>query len=288
MAETNTARRMWLLLEPIHALVYFAPQARAALEASGLRGFWRGYFAGRAAPLGAVGPAPVVALFYGFAPSMVERALPAVWQLASPARALAARLDGAVAALTAVADTEAPGRSSELGEAADLARRAASGAEIGGRALGAANAALDWPDQPIAALWHAATVLREVRGDGHVAALLTAGLSGLDAHVLRTASDLDRAVLQPARGWTDQEWEAAAANLIARGLLASDGELTAAGHDLLREVETTTDQLAAQPWAALGEEATDRLARLIMPISRAAAAVLPDRIPIGLPRPSAS
>ncbi len=206
MAETSTARRMWQLLEPIHALVYFTPQARAALEAAGLRGFWRGYFGGRATSLGAVGATPVVALSYGFAPSMVESALPAVWQLASPDQALAARVEGSGAALTALIGADATA-DPDLIEAADLARRAASGAETGGRTPGAANAALDWPDQPLAALWQAAPVLREVRGDGHVAALLTAGLSGLGALVLRAASDLDRTVLQPACGWTDQEWD---------------------------------------------------------------------------------
>ena len=139
----------------------------------------------------------MVALFYGFAPRMVERALPGVWALAAPDAVLAARIEGAVAAIAALdVATDEP----MIAEAASLAHHAVEQADVGGRALGAANAALPWPEESVAALWHAATVLRELRGDGHVAALLTSGLSGLDALDLRAGSDLDRAVLQPARG----------------------------------------------------------------------------------------
>src|SRR5438067_13300048 len=92
------ARLMWTLLEPVHAVTYFSGQAREAFEGSGLRGFWRGYFAGRAAPLGAVGPGVVTAAFFGFAPGMVRRARPAGWGLAPPPAGLAARAAGATAA----------------------------------------------------------------------------------------------------------------------------------------------------------------------------------------------
>src|SRR5574342_764117 len=100
--EITTARRMWVLFESVHAVTYFAPEARAAFEAAGLRGFWRGYFAGRAAPLGPVNAAPVIALFNSFSPSMVQRAIPDVWTRAMPDAALAARVDGAASALRAL------------------------------------------------------------------------------------------------------------------------------------------------------------------------------------------
>ena len=74
MSTDAVARHLWQLYEPLHAVTYFAPEARAAFVGAGLRGFWRGYFAGRAAPLGAVPAAPVTALFYSFAPAMVARA----------------------------------------------------------------------------------------------------------------------------------------------------------------------------------------------------------------------
>src|SRR3954471_566660 len=99
MDSISVPRRMWSLFEPVHAVTYFAPHAAATFEAAGLRGFWRRYFAGRAAPLGTVGPGPVIAAFFGFAPAMVSRAFPDVWTRITPQAALDARTAGARAAL---------------------------------------------------------------------------------------------------------------------------------------------------------------------------------------------
>jgi hypothetical protein len=181
---------MWRLFEPVHTVTYFAAESRAAYESAGLRGFWRGYFAGRAAPIGPVGAAPVIAAFFNFAPAMVARALPAVWQLAPPAATLQARSAGAVTALRRLlqlADDAAvpPG----VMAAADLLADAAAELDWAGRPLGGPNAALPVPAEPLARLWHAATVLREHRGDGHVAALVAAGLDGCEALALRVAVD---------------------------------------------------------------------------------------------------
>jgi hypothetical protein len=274
------SRRLWWLFEPLHAVTYFVPQSRAALEAVGLRGFWRGYFAARSAPLGAVGPAPVIAMFYGFAPEMVERALPSVWSLADPQTVLVARRAGARAALEALG---AEPDDAALAEAADLARTAATRADTGGRALAAANAGLPWPEHPLEVLWQAATVLREHRGDGHLAALLTSGLSGLDSIILRAGSDLSRALVQPARGWTDQEWDLGAQELTTRGLLDPQGRITDAGATLLADIEVVTDHLATQPWAVLGADGAARFAELVRPLAREVMAVLPPVTPIGLP-----
>jgi hypothetical protein len=270
-------RTMWTLFEPIHAVTYFAEPARAAFEAANLRGFWRGYFAGRAAPLGAVGPAPVTALFFGFAPSMVTRALPDVWSRATPDESLAARLAGARASLAPLFDGADP-----IDEAADLLREAALSVPTTGRALAAANAALPWPDDPLGVLWHAATILREHRGDGHVAALLVAGLHGAETVVWRASIDQRRSYLQPARGWTDDEWAAAAARLLDRGWLDADGAPKAA-LDARDQIEETTDRLAAAPWIALGEQRTARLREVLFPLSARARAALPEETPIGLP-----
>ena len=278
-AGMDVARRMWTLFEPVHAVTYFAPQARAAYEAAGLRGFWRGYFAGRAAPLGAVGAGPVCAMFFGFAPAMVRRALPDVWDRAAPAAVLAARLDGARAALaSALARTPGDG----LAEAAGLLRRAAGAAGFAGRPLGAANADLPWPDDSVGTLWQAATVLREHRGDGHVAALLTAGLDGAESLVWRASLDSSRDVLQPPRGWTDPEWQAAAARLTTRGWLAG-GVATAPARAARDTVERQTDDAAAGPWRELGPAATERLEHLLTPVAAAARRLLPYPNPIGLP-----
>lgn len=279
---TTYARQVWQLYEPLHAVTYFAPEARAAFEDAGLRGFWRGYFAGRAAPLGAVGPAPVTALFFSFAPAMVARALPDVWQRASPERALTARLDGAVAALRSFLPPE-PAR---WAEAAELLETAAGAASTDGRPLGAANAALPPPADPLARLWHAATVLREHRGDGHITALVDAELTGCQALVLRDALHGGRDRLQRGRGWSDGDWDAAARSLAERGWL-DDGRPTAAGEAAHREIEDRTDRLAAHPWTALSDTDQARLPELLTPLAAAAEAVVPYPNPIGVPRVAA-
>ncbi|MEV1289512.1 hypothetical protein [Micromonospora sp. NPDC049679] len=273
-------RTMWTLFEPVHAVTYFAPQARAAFEAAGLRGFWRGYFAGRAAPFGAVGAGPVYATFFGFSDAMVRRALPDVWTRADPAAALTARCEGARQALSAVLGDVPP---EAVVETATLLRTAASTVDVAGRALAAANADLPWPEDALDVLWQAATVLREHRGDGHVAALLVAGLDGIETQVWRAALDGTREVLQPARGWSDEEWAAAAARLTARGWLRPDGVAADAAYAARDEIEHTTDALASAPWRWLGTERTARLAALLTPIAAAARAYLPDKTPIGLP-----
>ncbi|MFF8293182.1 hypothetical protein ACF068_28720 [Streptomyces sp. NPDC016309] len=276
----RTARLLWTLAEPVHAVTYFAPECRAAFEEAGLRGFWRGYFAGRAAPLGAVGPAPVTAAFFSFAPGMVARALPSVWDTVTPEKALHIRAEGARAALTRLL----AGREREAEHAAASLARYVTGLDCAGRPLAAVNAALRRPDDPLALLWHAATVLREHRGDGHVAALVAADLDGCEALVLRAGTDLPRAELQPYRGWTDGEWEAAAARLAGRGLLdAATGRATAAGRRAHASVEAATDRAAARPWHALPpHEATGLLAALT-PLSEACATALRFPNPIGLP-----
>jgi hypothetical protein len=228
-----------------------------------------------------VAAAPVTALFFSFAPAMVARAVPDVWQRVSPEQALAARLDGAVAALRTVLPPE-PGR---WAEAAGLMEIAARAAVTDGRALGAANAALPRPAGALARLWLAATVLREHRGDGHVAALVDAGLTGCEALVLRDALHGGREHLQPNRGWTDAEWDAAARALARRGRLHDDGRPTAAGEAAHRAVERRTDRLAAQPWTALTRADRTRLAHALAPLAGAAEAVVPYPNPMGLPRP---
>ena len=278
------ARRMWMLAEPVHVMTYFTAEGRAAYEAAGLRGFWRGYFAGRAGALGPVGAAPVIAAFYGFAPPMVERALPAVWQLISPEAAMAARTAGAVAALRRVLDGAGLASDGAATEAvADELYSAMAGADCGGRVLGAANLALPVPDEPLARLWLAATVLREHRGDGHIAALVAADLDGLEVQALRAGLDMHREVMQPNRGWTDEQWDAAAARLAGRGLLGADGRATPDGEQLVLDLEAATNRAAARPWASADPHAAADLAGRLAPISAACRAEMPPRTPIGLP-----
>ncbi|TDB80384.1 hypothetical protein [Micromonospora sp. KC721] len=272
---------MWTLFEPVHAVTYFHPRARAAYEAVGLRGYWRGYFAGRAAPLGPVDAAPVVAVFFTFAPSMVSRALPAVWQLATPQEALRARLTGAVQALAELL-YELPER--HLAEAAELLEAAAGSLDTAGRMLGAANAALPGGEYPLARLWQAATTLREARGDGHIAALVAAGLDPVEALAWRVAVDQPPQNLL-GRGWSEEQWQAARGRLAARGWLDADGQPTAVGRAGFQAIEEATDQAAARPWLALGPDRTARLRELLDPLARSCYRILPDNNPIGLPAP---
>jgi hypothetical protein len=274
----HQARAMWTLFEPLHAVSYFAPEGRAAFEAAGLRGFWRGYFASRSAPLGLAPASVTIALFANFAPRMVERAIPSVWSLASPEQVLEARLSGSTAALTRLL------HGLDVDEAADLLQSVAASAPTSGRALGAANAALPWPEESLAVLWQAATVLRELRGDGHVLAQLAVGLDGLSTMVLRSGHDLDREVLQPNRGWTDEEWAACEEQLSTRGLLGPDGRITPTGLELLERAEALTDELALAPWRLAGPGSADRLAELATPLSTAPRSAMPDLNPIGLRR----
>ena len=280
---------MWTLFEPIHAVTYFAPEARSAFERAGLRGFWRGYFAGRAAPLGPVGAAVVGAAFFNFAPAFVSRAIPGVWQLISPEQALRTRLNGAVDALGGLL----AGREAQAAAAADLLCRAAGEADCAGRVLAAANVALpasaaaDGSSQVsgLARLWQAATVLREHRGDGHFAALAAADIDGCEAVVLRCGLDLRREDMQPIRGWTDEQWAGAHARLADRGWVGAGGKLTSAGRQAHAAVEAATDRAAARPWARLGAETADELATLLTPLTQACAASMPYPSPVGVPVP---
>jgi hypothetical protein len=277
------ARRMWQVMEPIHAVTYFSPRSIDALKASGLRGYWMGYFAARAAPMGAVAAPVVEATFYNFAPWLVRRAIPDAWSFATPEAVLGARAEGVTAALAAH-DAALP--AADRDAARRLLERASDALCCDGRPIAMANAQLEPPDDPIASLWQLVTTLREFRGDGHVAALVVAGLSGLEAHLtLVGTGTISRAVLQGARGFADDEWDAAATALAARGLLAPDGTLTEDGRALRAEVEGATDRAALAPWARLGEDGCAALDGYLRPLTRSivAAGVIPATNPIGLP-----
>jgi hypothetical protein len=281
-ATAQTARSMWTLFEPIHAVTYFAPEARSAFEQAGLRGFWRGYFAGRAAPLGPAGAAVVTASFFNFAPAFVARAVPGIWALITPEEALRARLAGAGEALRGLLG----GRESEAAAAADLLWQVAGELDCSGRVLAAANAALlDAGLSGPARLWQAATLLREHRGDGHFAALTAADIDGCEALVLRTCLDLRREDLQPVRGWTDEAWASALSRLTDRGWVSADGTLTEAGRNAHAAVEDATDRAAARPWARLDAGTTAEVVKVLTPVALACASVLPYPSPIGVPAP---
>ena len=248
-------------------MVYFAPEAEAELTGVGLRPGRMTYFAGRAAPMGRVSAATVVATFYNFNPEIVARHIPRAWTLADPEQVIAARVRGAEAALARLLGPAAD--SPAVGELTDLAAAASAALRPEARPLYAAHAALDVPDSPLGRLWHHAALLREYRGDGHLMALQRAGLDGLEAGVTHVATghgfspDLHRL----SRGWTDEQWQAGIDRVRARGLLDDDG-LTDAGRALRAQIERETDELDTAAWIRLGSADTQRLIELGKTLSR--------------------
>jgi hypothetical protein len=271
MSEPPLARKMWRTMESYHAVAYFTP-CTTGYEEVGLKGRSQ-YFAGRSAPLGTVPVEVVIATFYNFHPDLVRSSMAGVWESTTPEAVVAARFRVADEGLRAILGDDGV-TSAEVTEAAELARAAADETlpSLAGRPLFAGHAALPWPDEPHLVLWHAITLLREHRGDGHIAALVLAGLDPCEALVTHGASTdavFPASVLQTSRAWPDAEWQAAADRLRARGWLDGDGALTAEGRAARDLVETRTDESAAAPWAAFGEERADRLRALVRPFSRA-------------------
>lgn len=266
--DSIVARKCWRTLEPYHGFIYFAPEATEAYNEVGLEPAQH-YFASRAAPMGPVAAEVVIATFYNFHPPLVHAAIPGAWERASPDAIVAARLSAADVVLRRVLGDDVA--SAAVAEAADLARAAADATgPAAGRPLYAAHAALPWPDDAHLVLWHAITVLREFRGDGHIAALVADGVGPREALVMHGASgDVPSAVLKATRSWPDDEWSAAEEALRSRGWLAADGSLTDEGARHRQWVEDRTDELALAPWEALGEDRCTRLRELVRPLSKA-------------------
>jgi hypothetical protein len=284
---TRRARQLWELLEPVHGVVYFAPDAQKRFEDLGLKGFWMGYFASRAAALGPVGPDLVVATFYVFNPAMVARALPDAWALAEPEAVLEARDELADATLREALGDLATGP--EVEAAAELAGSIARTAPRAGHPLGAAHGALPPPSDPLRRLWWAATVLREHRGDGHVAALLTADVDPCAALVLAAKKGnfgpQGEGLLQTSRKWTDQDWAAATQRMVDRDWIDPDtGELTAAGRASHESIEDATDRAAAAAYAPYTDGDLAALVQALRPLVAriAETGALPHPNPIGV------
>ena len=289
------ARRAHNATNALHSLIYFAPETEERLVAAGLEAGRMCYFAGRSAPMGAVSGGVVAATFYNFNPALVARCIPRAWQLASPAAIVSARFAAADAALTRLLGPEVIA-SGDMTTIAGLVREAAGACSAEGRPLYAGHADLDWPSAPHLVMWHGLSLLREHRGDGHVAALVAAGLSGIDALVthVATGEGFVPGFARASRGWSRPEWDDAVESLVARGLLkgggapapegsdalaaeGSDvfapegrGALTPAGYALRAHVEQETDQMASPPWQHLGDERTEEVIRIGKAMTRAA------------------
>ena len=276
-------RALWRVFEPVHSVTYFAPECRDSLRTIGLRRFWMGYFAARAAPMGPVGPSMVSAIFFNFAESMVRQSIPEAWEKAGCPEVLETRRKAAASALRRLL----PSVEEQAHQLVPLCRRVAERADGSGRVLFSANRHLEEPVDPVEALWQGCTTLREHRGDGHVVALTAAGLDGCEALVLFAASEqLPPAVFRENRGWSADEWEEARHRLDDRGMLDGD-RISSAGADLRREIEGLTDELSRPAFTALsGEELIAFEAGLGFVASAVIdAGDIPFPNPIGLPPP---
>ncbi|MFE2263799.1 SCO6745 family protein [Streptomyces griseosporeus] len=269
--EPRAGRRCHHALNSLHATHYFAPELGKELGAIGVTDPRAVNFAVRSAALGPVGAGTVAATFYNYKYELVARHVPAVWETASPEDVLAARARAVDASLRRLLGAEALA-SAEMAEAARLALRAAEACTRAGRPLYAGHADLPVPEEPHLAYWHAATLLREHRGDGHLAVLVAAGLDGLEAVVTHTATGKGLAPkwVSVTRGWTRQDWDAAVDRLRSRGLLDADGELTQAGAALREQIESETDRLDRAPYEHLGAEGVARLTELATGFARTA------------------
>lgn len=276
-------QQIWRCLEAIHAVVYFSPRTRDAYERVGLRGYWMGYFASRSAPLGAPGPQLVTALFHGFAARMVNRVLPDAWSLAFPEVVLRARMKLAH-------DELVPHTDGVNGLAASL-ESLLEQLDLAGRPLAAAHASLPRPEEPVTRLWHAATVLREYRGDGHVAALVATDVDGAQANMWHAAGGLLAENQRENRGYTETEWSAAHTALVKRGWLDANGRLTSAGRAARVDVEHRTDLAAAHALAPLTDGALHELLERLHPVAgsviRAGAVPYPNAMGVPAPEPVA-
>lgn len=276
---TESSRRAWAALETLHVVGYFAEEPRAAYVALGLHPRLS-YFAARGAAFGAVSPAVTEATFYVFAPWLHRKAIPAAWEVTTPERVIEARREGVSLALQRILGTP------DIASVLAIARRVCDGLAAAGRPLYAAHAALAWPEDDLMALWHAATLVREHRGDGHVAVLTSEGVDPVEATVLDGVWSARTGFLTTTRGWTEEEYAAAAERLTDRGWLGAEGGLTDAGREERQRLESRTDQAAMAGWQRVGLSDTDRLAELMQPVRRAVltSGVLPDEIRAALSR----
>jgi len=268
-AAQTPARSLRDAIEPFHSICYFTDEVKARYIELGMHP-WASYFGQRAAPMGAVTAPVVTATFYGFSPSLVEKSVPAVWDRISPADAWADR----VRSVGIVLDRAVAG----LIEPSDLDRAIATGEQLvdafvpGGRPLGSAHAVMPRPSDPLQHLWVVVSALREYRGDGHVAALVAAGVEPIESMVTSTGfSNLSMRFHRRGRGWTEEQWNAGVERARARGWIDETGSMTAEGIAVREDVERSTDAAMDTVLAATTPE---DLAALIDTVGTLSSAVI--------------
>lgn len=261
-AASAKARRLHRAFEPIAASQYFAPEVHAEFQAIGFgppveeEGSLplpdlAAYFCGRAGCMGQVPGEVVVAAFGVFSPRLIVPHVERGWRTATRTEILAARERGSTAALLRVL-----GEPPELWRVAELLRRAADAGSAGGRFLFAGLRSLGFPGTPWGDVWRGADLVREFRGDSHIAAWLAGGLDPVEAGlVAELYYEMPRRRYHRTRGWTDAELDAGIERLRARGLVAGDPvRFTEAGRGLREQIELATDLQQRPLLEALGDD----------------------------------
>lgn len=262
--DAFSAGQLSRALDRLHSTIYFAPEASDRFNEVGLENQRLQYFASRSAPMGAVSANVVAATFFNFNPALIAKAIPAAWDIAPPDVVTQARYE-IVDALIPKILGEKRVRAPEFAPLVAIVRRTAEAIpNADGRPLYAGHAELPWPESPHGQLWHAITLLREYRGDGHIAALIAHGLSGIEALIthIATGTGFDPQFGRRLRGWSQEQWDEAVDNLRSRDLIDCDGQLTAAGQALRTQIEDLTDQLAFAPWRTLSDDDARELVSL--------------------------
>jgi Helix-turn-helix family len=234
-----------------HLLGYFSPEIGQRFKTHGLDDFTT-YFAARAAPMGAVTPEVTAATFYNFNPAVVSMLTSDVWEKITPAEAVALRHEAITSALSGAAEAL---NESELDEAIATTQEIVDSLTFGGRALAAGTASVPLPDDKATRLWQLVAIIREWRGDNHIALLVTAGLDAVECLVMdAVVAKGTTSFLKTTRGWSDEEWGEATARLHKRGLVSEDGTPTQDGIDMRLGIESATDDADMPLWDLVGEK----------------------------------
>lgn len=266
-------RKLRDVLEPIAGSVYFAPHVHEAYESLGFgpsRGVGQGamlpdrdaYYWSRGAALGDVPGETVAAAFAIFNPLEVIAGVARARQIAGRAQILAARLE-AVRQFLVDTVTASP---ENIERATQILRSAAAGASMAGRPLFAGLASLGFPGDRMGDFFRAADLMRELRGDAHVAAWSVTGLSGPEMAGLNACwTGINPHKFIVGRHYPELVADRTMQHLEA-GRLVSGRTLTDDGLRLRREIEASTDRAMEPVLAVVGPDLEELIA-ILEPIS---------------------
>ncbi len=259
--DPTTLRTIHMTTNLVHRFVYFVPEAAEEYLALGITGR-AAYFASRTAPMGVVPDEVILATFYNFSERAVRSAnIAEAWSKASPEQIQAARFRAVRRALDRVGVSYT---ADEIAEVRELIDPVVVGLGLAGKPLAAANAAVALPQDPLVALWQQVTVIREWRGDAHIALLVANSVGPCDCMVLQVGTGrFPLGITKATRQWNEDEWSDSIRDLAARGWVSADGAMTPEGTAAREHIEDETDRLCAPIWKPIGDGGAARLAQLL-------------------------